>query len=253
MMEKKNPNPVQRDANKSLERKKPLFFLIGLGIAILSSFVLINLEFEKKTQNIEQIGMIEGQELQYSTIEIFKVDKPKEFVKPPKNLKKTFEINHDELKIVKNQLEIQDENYLESDDEEEDETLYIDDDVDEEETGEVAFIAVESLPYFSSCSKGNRTEKRLCVERQINLHIKKNFKFPRQEKMLGISGKVTAQFVINKQGKIQDVQIVRGGKQKGFVKETKRLLNSIPQMIPGKQRGKPVNVKYTIPINFHLK
>lgn len=67
----------------------------------------------------------------------------------------------------------------------------------------------------------------------------------------GISGKVYIQFVIEKDGSITDVKVARGV-DSSLDKEAVRVVKSMPKWTPGKQRGKPVRVAYTLPINFQL-
>lgn len=67
----------------------------------------------------------------------------------------------------------------------------------------------------------------------------------------GIQGKVYIQFVIEKDGSITDVKVVRGV-DASLDKEAVRVVKAMPKWKPGKQRGKPVRVSYTLPINFQL-
>ena len=66
-----------------------------------------------------------------------------------------------------------------------------------------------------------------------------------------IQGKVFIQFVIERDGSITDVKVVRGV-DASLDKEAVRVVQSMPKWKPGKQRGKPVRVAYTLPINFQL-
>ncbi len=67
----------------------------------------------------------------------------------------------------------------------------------------------------------------------------------------GIQGKVFIQFVIERDGSITDVKVARGV-DASLDKEAVRVVQSMPKWKPGKQRGKPVRVAYTLPINFQL-
>ena len=57
----------------------------------------------------------------------------------------------------------------------------------------------------------------------------------------------------NKDGSIVDVVVVRSSGDASLDKEAIRVINSMPKWKPGKQRGKPVRVKYTVPVNFRLQ
>ena len=68
---------------------------------------------------------------------------------------------------------------------------------------------------------------------------------------MGVQEKIYVKFVIDKTGSIINVKVVRGD-DKYLREEAVRLVKSIPKMTPANQRGKPVSINYTIPINFQL-
>ncbi len=61
-----------------------------------------------------------------------------------------------------------------------------------------------------------------------------------------------AKFIVNKDGSISDVEVVKSGGDPSLDKEAVRVIKSMPKWKPGMQRGKPVRVKYTAPVNFTL-
>lgn len=67
-----------------------------------------------------------------------------------------------------------------------------------------------------------------------------------------VQGRVTMQFVVNKDGSIVDVTVLRGV-DPALDKETVRVISGMPKWKPGKQRGKPVRCKYTVPVTFKLQ
>jgi periplasmic protein TonB len=81
--------------------------------------------------------------------------------------------------------------------------------------------------------------------------IASEVKYPEIAKENGITGKVYVQFVINKDGKVVDVQILRGV-DPYLDKEALRVVAAMPAWSPGKQRGKTVKVSFQLPINFKL-
>ena len=81
--------------------------------------------------------------------------------------------------------------------------------------------------------------------------INKNVKYPVIAQENGIQGKVFVQFVIEKDGSITNVKVLRGV-DASLDKEAVRVVQSMPKWKPGKQRGKPVRVSYNVPINFRL-
>lgn len=76
-------------------------------------------------------------------------------------------------------------------------------------------------------------------------------KYPPQARRMGIEGRVFVQFVINKDGTLTDVVAIKGIGA-GCDEEAVRIVQSAPAWNPGKQRGKPVKQRYTLPIQFKL-
>ena len=130
---------------------------------------------------------------------------------------------------------------------------------EEEEVDEVIdFSVVEGSPIFPGCkpSKKGDVNKRKeedvkCLNEGIMKHVRKNFRYPKISKEMGIQEKIYVKFVIDKTGSITNVKIVRG-EDKYLKEEAIRLVKSLPKMTPAHQRGEPVSVKYTMPINFML-
>lgn len=83
-------------------------------------------------------------------------------------------------------------------------------------------------------------------------YVGSKLKYPAQATRMGVEGKVYVEFVINRDGTIVDVRVVRGIGA-GCDEEAVRVVQSSPPWNPGKQRGKPVRQKYTLPIQFKLQ
>ena len=83
-------------------------------------------------------------------------------------------------------------------------------------------------------------------------YLSKNMKYPPQASRANISGKVHLTFVVNTDGSIQDVQVVKG-LGFGCDEEAKRVVQSMPKWNPGKQSGRPVRVKFNLPVTFQLE
>lgn len=77
-------------------------------------------------------------------------------------------------------------------------------------------------------------------------------KYPMIAQENNIQGKVFVQFVIEKDGSVSDVKVARSV-DPSLDKEAIRVVKAMPKWKPGKQRGKPVRVSYTVPINFQLQ
>ena len=82
--------------------------------------------------------------------------------------------------------------------------------------------------------------------------LSNNIQYPADARERGIQGRVTMNFVVNRDGSISDVQVLRGV-DLNLDKEAARLINSMPKWKPGMQHGKPVRVRCTVPINFKIQ
>ncbi|MCK6617021.1 MAG: energy transducer TonB [Cyclobacteriaceae bacterium] len=82
-------------------------------------------------------------------------------------------------------------------------------------------------------------------------YVQDKMKYPAQARRMGIEGKVFVEFVINRDGSIQDVKAIKGIGA-GCDEEAVRVVQSAPPWNPGKQRGKPVRQRYVVPIIFKL-
>ena len=82
--------------------------------------------------------------------------------------------------------------------------------------------------------------------------LSQNIKYPVIAAENGVEGRVIVQFVVEKDGSVNGVKVVRG-KDPSLDKEAVRVVSKMPKWNPGKQRGKPVRVKYTVPVTFRLQ
>ena len=101
------------------------------------------------------------------------------------------------------------------------------------------FMVVENMPKFPGGDLG------------LMKYINKNVKYPPIAKKYNITGKVYISFVVDRSGSVTNVKVVRGV-DKNLDAEAVRVIKSLPKYKPGKQRGKPVRVMFTVPINFTL-
>jgi TonB family protein len=103
----------------------------------------------------------------------------------------------------------------------------------------VVFEMVEDLPRFPGG-----------IDAQMEW-MKKNIKYPVEAQKAGKEGRVIIQYVVWKDGTIRDVKVIKSADPL-FSEEAIRLVKSMPNWTPGKQRGQAVNVKYTLPVVFKL-
>lgn len=102
------------------------------------------------------------------------------------------------------------------------------------------FVTVEQMPQFPG------------GEAEMQKFIANTLKYPVVAQENGIEGRVTIRFVVTANGDISDVQIIRGI-DSSCDKEAVRVVNAMPQWIPGKQNGRNVPVYFTLPIVYRLR
>lgn len=82
-------------------------------------------------------------------------------------------------------------------------------------------------------------------------YIMQNIKYPKQIMEEGIQGRVTVSFIVEKDGRVSNVRLLRSV-QPSLDKEAIRVVKSMPKWTPGKQNGKPVRVRFNLPVMFKL-
>ena len=113
--------------------------------------------------------------------------------------------------------------------------------VEEEVKEEEVFLIVEEMPSFGT---GGANEFRQ--------YIAENLRYPEVAAENGIQGRVFVQFVVEADGRLTNVKVLRGV-DPSLDKEAMRVVESSPKWNAGKQRGKPVRVSFTFPIIFVLQ
>ena len=89
-------------------------------------------------------------------------------------------------------------------------------------------------------------------EQALMDYVSKNVVYPKEAQEKGISGRVFVGFIVEKDGSVSDVKVLRGIGG-GCDEEAVRVISGLPKWKPGKQEGKPVRVSYQMPINFKLQ
>lgn len=227
---------LKKSEKADMESKRTTFLLIGLVVAL--GLTLLAFEWTSKQSKAESLGKVQAQDVEEEIIPITREQEIKP--PPPPPPPKVVEV----LNIVEDDVEIEDE--LEIEDSEADDETVIDvapvvstQEEEEEETAKVFFI-VEDMPEFPG--------GELALRKYIANHVK----YPVIAQENGVQGKVYVTFVVGKDGSINNARIARGV-DPSLDKEALRVVNGLPRWKPGKQRGKPVNVSYTVPINFVLQ
>ena len=157
-----------------------------------------------------------------------------------------------EIEIVEDEEEVE-ETIIESTETDRDEIIEVEDVVieEEEEIIDVPFAVIEDVPVFPGCENVEKDQLRNCFQEQMNKHIRRNFRYPEITQEMGIKGRVYVNFIISEDGSITNIRM--RGPDKNLEGEAKRIISLLPNMTPGKQRGRPVRVPFSIPIVFRLQ
>ena len=115
---------------------------------------------------------------------------------------------------------------------------------------DLPFVVIEDVPIYPGCETISSTARRRCFNQKIQRHIQKNFNYPEEAQKLQIEGKVITSFMVDKNGNI--TKIVTRGPHPLLELEARRIFSKLPQMVPGKHRGKAVQVPFAIPLSFKL-
>jgi len=227
---------LKKTPKADLENKKSVFFEIGLVITLL--IVLAAFEWTSTdTVNVDQIKVQEVK-VEEEMMDITRQDEVKA-PEPPKVVTVT-----DVIKIVDDNVNIKDNSDIFESDFKEDAAVKIVEFNEEEAEVEeyVPFVVVEEMPNFGEGG----------IDQFRNEYIAKNLKYPDVAAENGIQGRVYINFVVEPDGRVTNVKVVRGV-DPSLDKEAVRVVSSSPKWKPGKQRGKPVRVQFTIPIIFVLQ
>lgn len=116
-----------------------------------------------------------------------------------------------------------------------------------------SYTAVQEIPIFPGCEKVKKEKRRACFEKKIYKFVQRKFNTNLAPQLGLSSGKkrIFVEFIINKEGFIEITNA--SAPHIRLKKEGKRIVNKLPKMIPGKQNGEAVNIKYTLPISFRVE
>ncbi|MGB5821053.1 MAG: energy transducer TonB [Saonia sp.] len=236
---------LKKNPKADLNRDSGLFFVIGLTIVLFITWRALELKtYEKDDQVVEMIQAIDELKEDIPKTETVKAPPPP----PPPAAPEIIEVIEDEAEIEETIIESTET----SQDAVIDDAIAVDDvEVgEEEEEIVVPFAIIENVPIFPGCEGGTNEERKVCFQKKIQEHINKNFRYPESALEMGTQGRVYVQFVIDSKGHVGDIRT--RGPDRTLEKEASRIIASLPQMTPGRQRGKNVRVPYSIPINFKM-
>lgn len=227
---------VKKSPKADLERGKSMSILMGMIVGLAVLFV----GFEWSNRDIE-IATDQGVSdiIAEEDIEITRPEEqtpPPELPAPPP----VAEV----LTVVEDDVELDDVDIASSEDDAR--AAQVDTYVppaaveEEEESADHIFQIVEKMPEFPGGAAA------------LTKYLNKNTNYPIIAQENGIHGRVTVGFVVNTDGSIVDIKVIRGV-DPSLDKEALRVVSTMPKWTPGEQRGKPVRVSFSVPVVFRLQ
>ena len=230
-----NNMEIKKSPKADLENKKMMAVLIGLVMAL--GIMYIAFEWSQNEITVYEEALQGPVEIDEEMVEVtFREETP-----PPPPPPQPETVLSDIIDIQDNEAEVETTDFNSED--EADARVEIQAPIappEEEEEEQVIHIRVEKMPEFPGGQDA------------LNRYLVRNIKYPLLAQENGIQGRVVCQFVVNSDGSIVDIAVVRGVEE-SLDKEAIRVIQSMPKWTPGRQGGKSVRVKYTLPIRFKLQ
>ncbi len=224
---------IKKSPKADLQNKRGLLLEIGLAVAL--AIVIGAFAWTPKEHRIEQV------DLNYAIVEEEITEITRQDQKPPEPPKKVeVKVIADLLQVVTNDTKIETSMTFDEFDEEA-EVFQEVEVVEEEIVDDEPFLIVETMPSFQG---GDLNTFRNWVQ--------SNVRFPQIALENGIQGTVVLSFVIEKDGSLTNIQVLRTP-DRSLSEEATRVLSKSPKWSPGKQRNQVVRVKYTLPVVFRVQ
>ena len=226
---------TKKTPKANLESKRPTWLLVGYVVVL--AFMFVAFEWTRDIK-IDTSGRIVENVFEQD-MEIPLTRQPEVTPPPPPQVTPI----NDVLTIIDDDATAEETNFASLEETGEDVVIkHIPVTVDEEVVVEDdIFVVVEENPQFPNGGTAGLLQ-----------YLGKNIKYPTIPQENGTQGRVTVQFVVNKDGSIVDVKVIRGV-DPYLDKEAVRVISTMPKWIPGKQRGVPVRCKFTVPVTFKLQ
>lgn len=234
---------LKKNPKADLRKNSSMYFVVGLTLVMGLIYGALEWKTYDENSNYDTSLNIDDQlDEEVPMTEQIKTPPPP----PPPAAPEIIEVIEDEDEKLETEVKDTEAN-------QEVEVVEVEDmDVDEmEEDLDVPFSVIEDVPVFPGCEGQPKSQLRKCFQDKMNNHIRKNFRYPEIAQEMGVQGRVSVMFVIQKDGSIGGVRM--RGPDKNLEKEAARIIGKLPKMTPGKQRGRAVRVPFSIPINFRLQ
>ena len=230
----------KKNSKADVSKNASLYFAVGLALMLFLSYSALNHKtYDKSSIDIGKLDL--DAELDEEIPLIDQLTPP-----PPPAAPEVIEIVEDEEEI--------EETVIESTETDQDEEIEVEEIEVEEiyEDVEVPFSVIENVPEYPGCEKGSNADKRKCMSAKIAKFVQRKFNTDLAGD-LGLSGRqrISVIFKIDKKGNVTGVR--SRAPHPRLEKEAARVINMLPKMKPGRQRGKAVVVPYSLPITFQVQ
>lgn len=236
----KNKKNIKAD----LSKKSILFFQLGLILALFLVWQLI--EWKVDSSPLAQQDFVMTGQFEEEDVPVTRVEEVKPPV-PPQEIVKEIDIRDDKEAIIETAI---------ASTESEDKILKVEE-VEfvekEDEIEEYNIHAVEEAPVFPGCEGlDNNDARKECFSNKVNELVGRTFNVSLGSE-LGLKGlhRIYVSFRVQKDGNVE--VIGARGPHPRLEQEAVRVINEFPDLIPGKQGGKPVGVIYSLPITFRVQ
>lgn len=227
---------TKKSPEANLENKRLTYILMGLVL----SFAVFYVAFEWTDRDIEKYDQAASQDVMFEEEMIEQTVQEEQNTPPPPPPPAPDVI--EEIQIVDDDVETADITISSEDDQTQaQEVVQAPIEMPEEDPEEnIVFVVAEKMPSFPG------------GQQALMKYLNENIRYPIIAQENGVQGRVIVQFTVRKDGSIDDVKVVRSA-DPSLDKEAIRLVKSMPNWEPGKQRGKAVHCKFTVPIVFKLQ
>ena len=238
MESKKNPKA-------DVSRNGSIYFAVGLALMLFLTYSTLNYKtYDKSDIDIGKLNMDDELEEEIPIIEQVIPPPPPP---PPPAAPEVIEVVEDEEEV--------EETVIESTETDQEEEIVEVEEIEVEEVVEdveVPFAVIENVPEYPGCERGSNADKRKCMSEKIAKFVRRKFNTDIAGD-LGLSGRqrISVIFKIDKNGNVTGVR--SRAPHPRLEKEAARVINMLPKMKPGRQRGKPVIVPYSLPITFQVQ
>ncbi|WMQ63240.1 energy transducer TonB [Imtechella halotolerans] len=156
------------------------------------------------------------------------------------------------IEVVEDEAEVEEKVIQSTEVQKEEKIVKVDDikEVEEVIDVDVPFAVIEDKPMFPGCENVSKDKQFDCFKSKLDDHVRKTFRYPEIAQEMGVQGRVYVSFRINKDGTITVLNT--RSPDKNLDAEARRIIEKLPKLIPGKQRGKPTPVTFAYPIVFKL-